>query len=227
MVIIKIVYLLFLRLAIINNPYKFSSFLRVTEFFYLLKEREFLRYRANPSSIPPFIKGGWDGCLMRRYWYGIPLDKEGQGDLLLIIRGILIYLGIYYTSYIYMNENFNPQKFINYNRGRTVFARKLRKNQTQAEKLLWERLRKDKLGVRFLRQKPLGPYIADFYCASVKLCIELDWSSHDAKEEYDIDRTAYLNDNHVRVIRCTNDEVEYTIDTVIQRIQDIIDQIWK
>jgi len=54
-----------------------------------------------------------------------------------------------------MNENFDVQKFINYNRGRTAFARKLRKNQTQAEKLLWERLRKDQLGVRFLRQKPL------------------------------------------------------------------------
>ena len=73
-----------------------------------------------------------------------------------------------------MNENFNPQKFINYNLGHTVFARKLRKNQTQAEKLLWERLRKDKLGVRFLRQKPLGPYIVDFYCASARLSIELD-----------------------------------------------------
>jgi len=54
-----------------------------------------------------------------------------------------------------MNENFDVQKFINYNRGHTAFARKLRSNQTPAEKLLWERLRNNQLGVRFLRQKPL------------------------------------------------------------------------
>jgi very-short-patch-repair endonuclease len=121
-----------------------------------------------------------------------------------------------------MNENFNPQKFINYNRGRTVFARKLRKNQTQAEKLLWERLRKDKLGVRFLRQKPLGPYIVDFYCAQYRLCIEIDGSSHNEKEEYDENRTTYLNDHHIRVIRFTNNEIESDLDKVIECIQNTL-----
>lgn len=121
-----------------------------------------------------------------------------------------------------MNEKLNPQKFINYNRGRTLFARQLCKNQTLAEKSLWEKLRKDQLGVRFLRQKPLGSYIADFYCAQARLCIELDGSSHDTKQEYDINRTAYLNDHHVRVLRFTNDEVEEDIDRVVKEIQSIL-----
>jgi len=122
-----------------------------------------------------------------------------------------------------MNENFDVQKFINYNRGRTAFARKLRKNQTQAEKLLWERLRKDQLGVRFLRQKPLWPYIADFYCAQYRLCIEIDGSSHQDKEEYDAQRTAYLYDHHVSVIRFTNDDVESNTDMVIDFIKKMIE----
>lgn len=121
-----------------------------------------------------------------------------------------------------MNENFDVQKFINYNRGRTVFARKLRKNQTQAEKNLWERLRKDKLGVRFLRQKPLGPYIADFYCAAARLCIEIDGDVHMHQIEYDHNRTIYLNDHHIKVIRFTNEEVLYHIETVINKIRQYL-----
>ena len=75
------------------------------------------------------------------------------------------------------------------------------------------------MGVRFLRQKPLWPYIADFYCAKHRLCIELDGSSHDNHEEYDTNRTVYLNDHHITVIRFSNDEVEKSIDTVVQIIK--------
>lgn len=73
-----------------------------------------------------------------------------------------------------------------------------------------------------MRQKPLWPYIADFYCAQYRLCIEVDGSSHHSKEEYDTQRTAYLNDNHIRVIRFTNDEIESDVDKVVEYIQSVL-----
>lgn len=84
-----------------------------------------------------------------------------------------------------------------YNKANTKRARKLRRKVTPAEKKIWsELLRKDKLdGFRFLRQKPLDNYIADFYCAELLLVIEIDGESHlseDAKD-YDEYRTKVLN----------------------------------
>ena len=59
------------------------------------------------------------------------------------------------------------------------FARQLRKNQTDAEKLLWSILRsRQLLGLKFRRQHSIGPYILDFYCHDSKLCIELDGGQH-------------------------------------------------
>jgi very-short-patch-repair endonuclease len=64
-----------------------------------------------------------------------------------------------------------------YNRNLKRNSRILRSNMTDAEQCLWARLRRKQLGgMQFYRQKPLGPYIADFYCATAKLVIELDGS---------------------------------------------------
>lgn len=100
----------------------------------------------------------------------------------------------------------------------TKRARKLRRKMTLAEKKIWsELLRKDKLeGFRFLRQKPLDNYIADFYCAELLLVIEIDGESHlseDAKE-YDEYRTKVLNAYGIEVIRYTNEEILNHIDEV-------------
>jgi cyclase len=63
----------------------------------------------------------------------------------------------------------------------------LRKNPTEEEKILWERLKAKKLGVKFRRQHPIWNYIADFYCHELKLVIEVDGSIHDVKEIRDND----------------------------------------
>jgi ATP-dependent DNA helicase RecQ len=74
-----------------------------------------------------------------------------------------------------------------------VRVRELRANPSEAEKLLWSVLRaKSVAGIKFRRQHPIEPYIADFYCAKARLVIEVDGESHDARVDYDRDRTAYL-----------------------------------
>ncbi|MFL5239582.1 MAG: endonuclease domain-containing protein, partial [Rhizomicrobium sp.] len=67
-------------------------------------------------------------------------------------------------------------------------ARQLRLNATDAERKLWYCLRdKRVLGLRFRRQQPIGPYIADFYCSAAKLVVELDGSQHaDTRAQYDL-----------------------------------------
>ena len=71
---------------------------------------------------------------------------------------------------------------IYYNKNLKAFSRKLRNNSTLSEVLLWSELKGRKiLGYRFTRQKPLGKYIADFYCFELKLVIEIDGESHIGK----------------------------------------------
>jgi len=73
-------------------------------------------------------------------------------------------------------------------------------------------------GLRFRRQHPIGPYIADFYCAARKLVIELDGLTHDDRAAYDAARTHDLRQRGLRVIRFTNDEVVHNVDDVLFRI---------
>lgn len=76
-----------------------------------------------------------------------------------------------------------------------LLARELRKNMTEAEQILWKRLRRKQiLGVPFYRQKPLAQFVVDFYCAAATLVIELDSSQHYAPDaqQYDVVRTQAL-----------------------------------
>ena len=87
-------------------------------------------------------------------------------------------------------------------------AKNLRANMTNEEKHLWyDFLRK--YPIRFSRQKVLGRYIADFYCAKAKLIVELDGSGHYTKEgrEHDAERTAFLEGYGLTVLRVINSEV--------------------
>lgn len=98
-------------------------------------------------------------------------------------------------------------------------ARRLRKEQTPAEATLWHRLRDGRLnGLKFRRQHPIGPYIADFYHPQARLVIELDGGDHLNQQEYDTSRTEWLNSQGYRVIRFTNDDVRYHIDLVLAQI---------
>ena len=101
----------------------------------------------------------------------------------------------------------------------TARARRLRKEATFPERLVWSRLRAGQLdGVRFRRQHSIGPHIVDFYSARVKLAIELDGVSHEDREQHDRDRTRYLESLGIRVVRFTNDEVLRDLEDVVFRI---------
>ena len=108
-----------------------------------------------------------------------------------------------------------------HNAARVPLAKYLRKNMTKEEKHLWyDFLRK--YPVKFTRQKILGKYIADFYCAKAKLVIELDGSQHyrDDKIEDDRKRTEYLNGYGIKVIRILNRDVNTNFDGVCAYIDN-------
>ena len=108
------------------------------------------------------------------------------------------------------------------------YSRELRQVSTQAEKLLWVRLRNRKLnGLKFRRQHPIDKYVADFYCHEKKLVIELDGAIHDEKEniDYDIARTFELGGLNISVLRFRNDEVINNMEKVLQKIADISDML--
>jgi very-short-patch-repair endonuclease len=97
-------------------------------------------------------------------------------------------------------------------------AVELRKEPTPAEAKLWSRLRNDQLGVTFRRQHAIGSYIPDFCCPKANLIIELDGSQHLEQEEYDEQRTRYLEAQGYKVIRFWNNDVMNNIEGVILAI---------
>ena len=87
--------------------------------------------------------------------------------------------------------------------------RKLRRNQTYVEKIVWIYLRDRRLlGYKFKRQYSVDQYVMDFYCSELKFAVELDGESHDSlmQKEYDAKRQKYLEDYGIEFIRITNDE---------------------
>ena len=97
-------------------------------------------------------------------------------------------------------------------------AIELRKVPTPAERKLWTIIRNDQLGVNFRRQHAVGNYIPDFVCVQKKLIIELDGSQHLEQEEYDSERTKYLESQGCKVIRLWNNQVMNDIEGVIRVI---------
>ena len=99
-------------------------------------------------------------------------------------------------------------------------AASLRQNPTDAEQRLWYLLRGRRFfGLKFRRQKPIGPYIVDFCCVEKMLVIELDGGQHQSRGEYDCRRTAYLESIGFRVIRFWNNEVLGQTDVVLEEIR--------
>lgn len=107
-------------------------------------------------------------------------------------------------------------------------AQFLRRNETKAEKLLWEKLRNNQLeGLKFRRQHPVNIYIADFYCHKFKLMIELDGDYHNQEEQKQKDevRTEVLRLNDLNIIRFKNEEVVQDINLVLITIKNKIEQL--
>jgi very-short-patch-repair endonuclease len=97
----------------------------------------------------------------------------------------------------------------------------LRKNMTLAEKVLWKKLKDRKIfDVKFRKQHPVWIFIVDFYCHEYKLVIEVDGDIHQENEvgEYDLGRTAELNKFGLNVIRFTNDQILFNMNSVISKI---------
>ena len=101
-------------------------------------------------------------------------------------------------------------------------ARRLRLSPTDAEIRLWSRLRRKQLdGFRFRRQHPLGPYVADFFCAEGRLIVEVDGGQHAADSDT---RTRWLVGRGYRVIRFWNNDVLANTDGVLLAILDALHQ---
>ena len=98
-------------------------------------------------------------------------------------------------------------------------ARLLRKNQTDAEAVLWRKLRGRGLeNYKFRRQVPVGPYVADFLCKEAMLIVEIDGSQHLAQVEYDQFRDAFLRASGYEVVRFWNNEVLMNVNGVLESL---------
>ncbi len=114
-----------------------------------------------------------------------------------------------------MHRRTSPKTFTNsYN---------LRHNQTEAESRLWAVLRSHRVNdVHFRRQHAIGPYIVDFCAPQKKLVIELDGSQHLDQEDYDAERTAFLESKGYRVLRFWNNEVINNMDGIVITILEAL-----
>jgi very-short-patch-repair endonuclease len=111
------------------------------------------------------------------------------------------------------------------NPGLFAFARQMRINPTEAEKHLWSCICEKKLnGLRFRRQHPIAYFIADFYCHSAKLVIEVDGGIHRQGEQYqyDLNRDRELRELGLTVLRFTNEEVMGEIESVLAKIVQVV-----
>ena len=102
-------------------------------------------------------------------------------------------------------------------------ARRLRRDMTSQEKKLWfQYLKNHKL--HWYKQRPVGKYILDFYCGTLKIAIELDGSQHYYSDgiKYDTERTKFLNDNNILVLRYTNIDIDKNFEAVCMDIERVI-----
>jgi len=98
-------------------------------------------------------------------------------------------------------------------------ARVLRERSTDAEKLLWSRLRnRQLLGCKFRRQQPIGSYVVDFVCLEHRMVIELDGGQHAEQQSQDEVRTAFLQKEGYRVLRFWNNQILGELDSVLNVI---------
>ena len=99
--------------------------------------------------------------------------------------------------------------------------KELRKNQTDAERILWQKIKNKQINnLKFFRQYSVGPYILDFFCPKFRLAIELDGGGH-SKEEvkiYDQERSVYLLEQDIQILRFWNNDVVKDIEGVLHKI---------
>jgi very-short-patch-repair endonuclease len=101
-----------------------------------------------------------------------------------------------------------------------ICARALRRKLTGAETILWSRLRHGIGGMRFRRQHPIGPYIADFACIGARLVVEVDGATHssDSERRYDVRREVFLRSRSWQILRVNNTEAYSSLEAVLELI---------
>jgi len=115
------------------------------------------------------------------------------------------------------------RKILPYNPKLKELAKRLRKNMTLSEVLLWNELKNKKMsGMDFDRQRPILNYIVDFYCKDLMLAIEIDGESHNEKYEQDKIRQKELENIGVRFLRFDDLEIKKDIDNVLREIENWI-----
>lgn len=114
-----------------------------------------------------------------------------------------------------------------YNKNLKLPSRDLRSNMTDAEQLLWQRLRRKQiLGLQFYRQKPILNFIVDFYCSAANLVIECDGGQHYTDEGLDADqiRDQALSELGLLVLRFSNRKILTEADAVVEQIYSVVKQ---
>ncbi len=103
----------------------------------------------------------------------------------------------------------------------TKYARVNRQTMSDAERLVWSHLRYNRLGVKFRRQHPIGPYIADFACVSQRIVVEIDGSQH-RESQYDLTRDAHMRSLGWVVLRFWAWDVVENLEGVLAGIADCL-----
>ena len=98
-------------------------------------------------------------------------------------------------------------------------AKELRRDMTPAEKILWQELRGNKLGVHFRRQQIIAGFIVDFYCHKAGLVVEVDGDVHDLQQEDDARREKVLSEMGLRMVRFGNEEVMKNLSAVVGKVR--------
>ncbi len=113
-----------------------------------------------------------------------------------------------------------------YNKNLKEFARKLRSNSTLPEIILWEKIlsKKQLRGYSFLRQRPIGSYIVDFFSKDLKLVIELDGEIHRFQKNKDKEREAEIRSKGFSIIRFGNEDVLFGLANVSRTLESFVDE---
>ena len=120
-----------------------------------------------------------------------------------------------------------PNRIIPYNPALKELAKKLRKESTLSEVLLWKQLRNKSAGLEFHRQVPIDNYIVDFYCHEIRLAIEIDGGSHNDEQVSNNDqlRQQRLEDLGITFIRFNDKDVKKDMPNVLRALEGIIERL--
>lgn len=113
---------------------------------------------------------------------------------------------------------------LEYNKRLKTISQRLRAKMTDVKKILWSKIRRKQINqTQFYRQKPIGKYIADFYCPKLKIVIKVDGGQHyeDKNLIKDVERDYYFEQRGLRTLRFTNIDILKNINGVLQKILDI------